>query len=90
MPEHQSRTDDVGDGEEIELPAEDPVVALPRLLQPVEVGLEVFLLEPGGAVDPLEHLPLLVAPPIGAGGVQQLEVLQTAGARERAARGRDR
>jgi hypothetical protein len=82
MPEHQARPHQVRDGEEVELAPEHPVVALPGLLQAVEVGLEVFLLEPGRAVDPLQHLPLLVAAPIGAGGVQQLEMLQAAGARD--------
>ena len=49
-----------------------------RLLEPVQVGVEVFLLEPGRAVDALQHLPLLVAPPVRAGAVQQLEVLEPA------------
>ena len=81
MPQHQSGPDDVADREEIELLPDDAVVALPRFLEAVEVRLEVFLLEPRGAVDPLEHLPPLVAPPVGPRRVQQLEVLQPARAR---------
>src|SRR5690606_20328873 len=62
--------------EEVQLLAEHAMVALARLLEPVEVRLELVLLEERRRVDALEHLPLLVAAPIGAGGVQQLEVLQ--------------
>ena len=58
------------------------MVALPRFLQPVEVGVELVLLEPGRPVDALEHLAVLVAPPVGAGGGQQLEVLEPPGARD--------
>ncbi len=66
--------------EEVELLADAPMVALPRLLQPVQIGVELLLLEPGRAVNPLQHLPALVAPPVRAGGREQLEVLEPAGA----------
>ena len=42
----------------------------------VQVRVEILLLEEGGAVDALQHLPLRVAAPIRAGGVRQLEVLE--------------
>ncbi len=59
--------------EEVELAAELAMVALLRLLDPPQVLIELFLRVPGGAVDALEHRPRLVAAPVGAGGVQQLE-----------------
>ena len=68
--------------EEVELLAQPPVVALARLLEPVEVGGEVLLLEPRRAVDPLQHLAALVAAPVRPGAVQQLEVLEPSGRRD--------
>ena len=62
--------------EEIERLAEHAVVAALGLLDPVQVCVEVFLLEPGGRVDALQHLAALVAAPVRAGGVQQLEMLE--------------
>ena len=59
--------------EQVELAAELAVVALLRLLEPPQVPIELLLGVPGGAVDALEHRPRLVAAPVGAGGVQQLE-----------------
>src|SRR2546425_854855 len=44
-------------------------------------ALEVVLAEPGGAVDALQHLAALIAAPIGARGMEQLEMLDAAGAR---------
>ena len=64
--------------DQVELAAELPVVALLRLLEAIEVLVEIVLLEPRRAVDALQHLPLLVAAPVCAGGVEQLEVLQPA------------
>ena len=52
------------------------MVALLRLLDAVQVRVELFLLEERRAVDALQHLALLVAAPVGAGRVQQLEVLE--------------
>ena len=46
---------------------------------PVEIRVELFLLEPGRAVDALQHLALRVAAPVRAGGVRQLEVLERDG-----------
>src|SRR5207247_10841147 len=61
--------------EQIELPPELAVVALLRLLEPPEMLVELVLGEPRGAVDPLQHRIPLVAPPVGAGGREELEVL---------------
>ena len=59
--------------------AELAVIALLRFLDPVEVRVQLVLLEEGRAVDALQHLPLLVAAPVRAGAVQQLEVLEPPG-----------
>src|SRR5438876_10404724 len=49
------------------------MVASLRLLQPVEVRLELVLRGPSGPVDALELLAVLVAAPVGAGHGEQLE-----------------
>jgi len=82
MPEHEPGAHDLLDGEEIELLPEDPVVPLLRLLEPVQVFLQVLLAKEGGAVDALQHLALFVSPPVGAGTGQQAEVTETAGPRD--------
>ncbi len=49
------------------------MVALLGLFDALEVGVEVLLCEPGGAVDALEHGAVGVAAPVRAGDLQQLE-----------------
>ena len=61
--------------EQVHGAAELPVVALLRLLDAVQIGFEVGLARPGGAVDALELGVLWVAPPVGAGELGQLERL---------------
>src|SRR2546423_562276 len=80
VPENQPGADVFLNREKIELLANDAVVALAGLFEPCDVALEVLFREPRGAVNALQHLPALVAAPICAGGVQQLEVLDLAGA----------
>ena len=72
MPERRSRADIV-EAEQVQLDAQPTVVALLRLLAPPEVLVELLLRRPDRAVDPLEHVALLVASPVGAGDGQQLE-----------------
>ena len=55
------------------------MVALLGLLDLGEVGVEVLLVEEGGAVDALEHLAVGLALPVGAGDRQQLERADLAG-----------
>ena len=55
-PEDQARADQGRDREQVQLLAELAVVALLRLLDLGEVGVELLLVEEGGAVDALEHL----------------------------------
>ena len=57
----------VGEMEQVELDAEPAVVALPRLLEPLEVRVEIGLRVEGGAVDPGQLRVVLVAAPVGAG-----------------------
>src|SRR5215211_5773792 len=57
------------------------MVPLPRLLETLEVGLQVLLGRPRGAVDAGEHRVILVAAPVGSGDVLQLEGPELAGAR---------
>ena len=61
--------------EEVELRAEPAVVALARLLEPLEVGVEVGLRVERGAVDAGEQRVVLVAAPVGAGEAGELERL---------------
>ncbi len=65
--------------EEVELLAEDAVVAGLDLFELLEVGVEIFGVEEGGAVDALELLIVLVAEPVGAGDGRDLEGLDAAG-----------
>ena len=55
------------------------MVARLRLLDPLQVRLEVLLREEGGAVDAGQHLAALVAAPVGAGERAQLDRLDPAG-----------
>ena len=65
--------------EDAELRAEPAVIARLRLLDPLEVSLEILGREERGPVDPGQHLPGLVAPPIGAGDRVQLDRLDPPG-----------
>ena len=60
---------------EVEFPAQPAVVAAARLLKPLQVLVQRLPAEEGGAVDALQHLPLLVSPPVRARRGEQLEVL---------------
>ena len=79
MPEDEAGAGDLLDGEEVELLAEDAVVARLDLFELLEVGVEVLRVEEGCAVDALELLVLLVAEPVGAGDGGDLERLDAAG-----------
>ena len=77
MPEHDTGRD-VVDVEQVELAAEPAMVALLGFLEHAQVLLQLVLGRPRGAVDALEHLVAMVAAPIGAGHLHQLEVLEPA------------
>ena len=79
----QPRADLVGEGVEVELAPELAVVATLGLGEPVEVGLELVLRRPGGAVDALELRVLLRAAPVGGGAAHDLvRVAEDLGARD--------
>ena len=78
MPEHRARRL-LLQMKEIELLADAAVIALLRLLEALQVGVELLLVRPGGAVDPLQHLVARVPAPVGAGDLGELERLQLAG-----------
>ena len=61
--------------EEVELEPEPAVVARARLLEPLEVRVEVGLRVERGAVDPRQLRVLLVAAPVRAGEARQLHRL---------------
>ena len=61
--------------------AELAVVARPRLLELLEVRVEIGLLEEGRPVDAREHLAVGVAAPVGAGDRLQLDRADALGAR---------
>src|SRR5687768_10466384 len=64
------------EGEQVELAAQLAMVALLRLLDAPQVPIELFLRLPRRAVDALEHGSGLVATPVRARGVEQLEGTQ--------------
>ena len=65
----------LGQVEEVELAPEPAVVAAPRLLEPLQVGVEVGLRVEGGAVDAGELRLRRVAAPVGAGEAGELDRL---------------
>jgi hypothetical protein len=80
-PEHEPRSDERAGGEQIELLAQHPVIASACFFQRRQMGVEVGLGKPGGAVEPLELGVVRVALPIRPGDVRELEGPDAAGAR---------
>ena len=65
--------------EQPQLPAQTAVVPAFGLLQKFQVALQFLLGGKGGAVNPLEHGPAFVSPPVGPGGGGELEGLDEPG-----------
>ena len=65
----------LGDVEEVELTPEPAMVAPLRLLEPLQVRVEIGLREEGRAVDPRQLLVVLVSAPVGAGEAGELDRL---------------
>ena len=65
--------------DQAELAPELAVIARAGLFQLLEVRVELLLVRPGRPVDALEHLVPLVAAPVRAGDVGQLERAEAAG-----------
>ena len=78
-PEGQSLPDVVADVEQLVLLAQHPVVAAFRLFHLRQVGIEIFLAEERGAVQPLQRPARGVSLEVGPGDRQQLERLDSAG-----------
>ncbi len=79
MPENQPGASQVLDGKQVELLAEHAVVALLGFFNAVEISIEVFLREERSPINALQLRILLVAKPVGAGDVEQLERLDFSG-----------
>ena len=76
VPQDEPRPDRfILDREEIELGAEDAVVPLPRLLPPLQVLGERLGGGKRGPVDAGQHVATGVAPPVGAGHVEERQML---------------
>jgi len=80
--EHGQAAADLGrEVEQVQLQAQLAVVAPLGLLQAVQVLGQGLVRLPGRAVDALQHGPVLVAPPVGAGHLHELEGAQPPGRR---------
>ena len=75
VPEDQARTGLFLDAEQVQLLAELAVVALLGFLEPVQVRLQILLVEERGAIDTLQALAMLVALPVRTRHRKQLEGL---------------
>ena len=75
----EAGADVLGEGEELEFAAEPTVVSLLRLLEPLEVLVELVSGREERAVDALQLRAVLVAAPVGAGDAGQLERPDLAG-----------
>ena len=81
VPHRETGTELVGPRHQVELVGEPAVIALGRLGQHLEVGLQLLLGGPGGAVDALEHRAGDVAAPVGARHRLEREVPEPPGGR---------
>src|ERR1700730_15801286 len=64
--------------EQVEILANAPVIAPLRLLEPVQVLVELLLVRPGGAVNALQHLVARIATPVSPRDLGELERLELA------------
>lgn len=62
----QTLTDHIHGGKELQFPAQFVVVALERLFPLLQPGVQFFFFRKGNAIDPLQHLSLGIATPVGA------------------------
>ena len=79
MPEDEAGAGQLLNAEEVELLAEDAMVAARGFFKAGEVLVELFFREEGRAVDALQLGILLVAEPVGAGEAGDLEGFDAAG-----------
>src|SRR5713101_3047824 len=74
MPENQTWSDACVGRVKVKLLRQHAMITPLRLLEAMQMLLEIFLLPERRGVDALQHLPVLVATPVRTGGVQQLKV----------------
>ncbi len=67
--------------EQVQLPADAPVIAFFSFFEPGQVVLELLVVGPRRAIDPLQHLVARVAAPVGAGHLHEFEGFELAGGR---------
>ena len=79
VPEDEACAGELLNAEEVELLAQDAMVAARGFFKAGEVGVQIFLGEEGGAVDALELRILLVAEPVSAGEAGDFEGFDAAG-----------
>jgi hypothetical protein len=79
MPEDEAGAGELLNAEEVELFAEDAMIAARGFFQAREVGVKIFLREEGRAVDALQLGILFVAEPVSAGELGDFEGLDAAG-----------
>src|ERR1700690_651711 len=79
MPEHRARGFFL-QMEQVQFPADAPVVALFGFFETREVFLELLFACPRRAVNTLQHLVARIAAPVGTGDLHQLECPELAGA----------
>ncbi|MNF59181.1 hypothetical protein D3C84_407620 [compost metagenome] len=77
VPEHHARRFFLG-MEQVQALADLAVIALLGLFDTLDIGRQLLLVGPGGAIDPLQLLVLGIAAPIGTGQLGQLEGLEKA------------
>ena len=77
VPEHQARRLFL-QVEQVLLLADPPMIALLCFLDALDVGLQLLLVRPGGAIDALQLLVLGIAAPVRAGDAGELERLEEA------------
>src|SRR5918995_162753 len=80
MPEDETGADLLVDREEVGLAAEPAMIAALGLFQPRQVRVQLVLGWPGRAIDALQHRPLLIATPVGAGDGEEFERADLGGA----------
>src|SRR6202171_4114584 len=72
VPEHRARRLFL-QMEQVEILANAPVIAPLRLLEPVQILVELLLVGPGGAVNALQHLVVRIAAPVSPRDLGELE-----------------
>ena len=82
MPNGQARSELAWETEQVELGPEPAMIALLGFFELGQVCVERPGRRPGGAIDPLQLISLLVTPPVGPGAAEQLDRRDPSGGRE--------